>query len=137
MDRQNAIYGSLRPQRDTESPIGVGIIVSPSYQGTEASGNSYFGISLEYSLLDGYTCDIRIDMGTATPKISHLSLGQYRTYDTSVAIPKIFMYTSNVKKVPHPRSFRVKVEGTGLDGQTKSTLLTIAQADINYVPVLD
>ena len=41
-DRQNGYMVRCVRNEIPESRIGVGIIVSPSYQGTEASGNSYF-----------------------------------------------------------------------------------------------
>ena len=46
----------------------------------------------------------------------------------TAAIPKNIPIYVKRKESTSSRSFRVRVEGIGLDGQTKSTLLTISQA---------
>ena len=127
-DRQNGYMVRCVRNEIPESRIGVGIIVSPSYQGTEASGNSYFGISSNIPYWTATLVTSGSDMGTATPEDFSFELGDNTVHTTHGSnTQNIHVYVKR-KESTSSRSFRVRVEGTGLDGQTKSTLLTIAQA---------
>lgn len=67
-------------------------------------------------------------MGTATPEDFSFELGDNTVHTTHGSnTQNIHVYVKR-KESTSSRSFRVRVEGTGLDGQTKSTLLTISQA---------
>ena len=127
-DRQNGYMVRCVRNEIPESRIGVGIIVSPSYQGTEASGNSYFGISSNIPYWTATLVTSGSDMGTATPEDFSFEPGDNTVHTTHGSnTQNIHVYVKR-KESTSSRSFRVRVEGTGLDGQTKSTLLTIAQA---------
>ncbi len=109
-----------------ESKMEAGTISSPTYQGTEKGGNAYFGIksNVPYwtaTLLTGE------DAGTAdTSDFSFVSGDIVHTTHGSNT-ENIPVYVKR-KESASPRSFRVKVEGVGLDGQTRSILLTVSQS---------
>ena len=127
-DRRNGYMVRCVRNEIPESRIGVGIIVSPSYQGTEASGNSYFGISSNIPYWTATLVTSGSDMGTATPEDFSFEPGDNTVHTTHGSnTQNIHVYVKR-KESTSSRSFRVRVEGIGLDGQTKSTLLTIAQA---------
>ena len=127
-DRRNGYMVRCVRNEIPESYMRVGIIISPDYQGTESGKTAYFGI------------DSNIPYWTATLVTSGTDMGTANTDDFSFASGDDVVHTthsSNTENIPvyvkrkestSSRSFKVKVEGIGLDGQTKSTLLTIAQA---------
>ena len=127
-DRRNGYMVRCVRNEIPESYMRVGIIISPDYQGTESGKTAYFGI------------DSNIPYWTATLVTSGTDVGTVTTDDFSFESGNDAVHTthgSNTQNIPiyvkrkestSSRSFRVRVEGIGLDGQTKSTLLTISQA---------
>lgn len=127
-DRQNAYMVRCVRNEIPESQMKVGTIVSPGYQGTETSGKASFSIISNIPYWTATLVTSGTDMGTAD--INDFSFA-------SVVTPMHETHGSNTQSIPiyvkrkestSSRSFRVKVEGTGLDGQTKSTLLTVSQS---------
>ena len=127
-DRQNGYMVRCVRNEIPESRIEVGVITSPSYQGTETSGSSYFGISSNIPYWTATLVTSGSDMGTATPEDFSFEPGGNAVHTTHGSNSQNIPVYVKRKESTSSRSFRVRVEGTGLDGQTKSTLLTIAQA---------
>lgn len=127
-DRQNGYMVRCVRNEIPESRIEVGIITSPSYQGTETSGSSYFGISSNIPYWTATLVTSGSDMGTATPEDFSFEPGGNAVHTTHGSNSQNIPVYVKRKESTSSRSFRVRVEGTGLDGQTKSTLLTISQA---------
>ena len=122
-DRQNGYMVRCVRNEIPESRIGVGIIVSPSYQGTEASGNSYFGISSNIPYWTATLVTSGSDMGTATPEDFSFEPGDNTVHTTHGSnTQNIHVYVKR-KESTSPRSFRVKVEGIGLEGKTVKKVL--------------
>ena len=127
-DRQNGYMVRCVRNEIPESRIEVGVITSPSYQGTETSGSSYFGISSNIPYWTATLVTSGPDMGTATPEDFSFEPGGNAVHTTHGSNSQNIPVYVKRKESTSSRSFRVRVEGIGLDGQTKSTLLTIAQA---------
>lgn len=129
MNRQNAYMIRCVRNEIPASRLEVGIISSPTYQGTKTGVNAYFGIKSN------------IPYWTATLVTSGADAGSTNEFDDfSFAAGDNVIHTthgSNTQNIPvyvkrkestSSRSFRVKVEGIGLDGEKKSTLLTVSQS---------
>ena len=108
--------------------LEVGIISSPTYQGTETSGNAYFGIISN------------IPYWTATLVTEGAYVGSTTEFDDFSFVAGETIHTThggNTQNIPiyvkrkestSPRSFRVKVEGIGLEGKTVNKILTVSQS---------
>lgn len=126
-DRQSAYMIRCVRNEIPESKMEAGTISSPTYQGTEKGGNAYFGIKSDVpywtaTLLTGEGA------GTADPNdFSFVSDGTIVHTTHGSNTENIPVYVKR-KESASPRSFRVKVEGVGLDGQTRSILLTVSQS---------
>ena len=105
-DRQSAYMIRCVRNEIPESKIEAGTISSPTYQGTEKGVKAYFGIK---SNVPYWTATLVTGAGAGS---------------NAENIP---VYVKRKESVS-PRSFRVKVEGVGLDGQTRSILLTVSQS---------
>ena len=111
-----------------KSQLEVGIISSPTYQGTETSGNAYFGIISN------------IPYWTATLITEGAYVGSTTEFDDFSFVAGETIHTThggNTQNIPiyvkrkestSARSFRVKVEGIGLEGKTVNKILTVSQS---------
>lgn len=128
MDRQNAYMIRCVRNEMIKSQLEVGIISSPTYQGTETSGNAYFGIISN------------IPYWTATLVTEGAYVGSTTEFDDFSFVAGETIHTThggNTQNIPiyvkrkestSPRSFRVKVEGIGLEGKTVNKILTVSQS---------
>lgn len=128
MDRQNAYMIRCVRNEMIKSQLEVGIISSPTYQGTETSGNAYFGIISN------------IPYWTATLITEGAYVGSTTEFDDFSFVAGETIHTThggNTQNIPiyvkrkestSPRSFRVKVEGIGLEGKTVNKILTVSQS---------
>lgn len=124
MDRQNAYMIRCVRNEMIKSQLEVGIISSPTYQGTETSGNAYFGIP--------YWTATLITEGAyvgSTTEFDDFSFVAGETIHTTHGgnTQNIPIYVKR-KESTSPRSFRVKVEGIGLEGKTVNKILTVSQS---------
>ena len=128
MDRQNAYMIRCVRNEMIKIQLEVGIISSPTYQGTETSGNAYFGIISN------------IPYWTATLVTEGAYVGSTTEFDDFSFVAGETIHTThggNTQNIPiyvkrkestSPRSFRVKVEGIGLEGKTVNKILTVSQS---------
>lgn len=126
-DRQSAYMIRCVRNEIPESKIEAGTISSPTYQGTEKGVKAYFGIK---SNVPYWTATLVTGegAGTADPNdFSFVSDGTIVHTTHGSNTENIPVYVKR-KESASPRSFRVKVEGVGLDGQTRSILLTVSQS---------
>lgn len=128
MNRQNAYM--IRCVRNVipKSQLEIGVISSPTYQGTETGENSSFGIISNIPYWTATLVTDGIYVGTAT-EFNDFSFASGKTTHTT--------HGSNSQNIPiyvkrkestSSRSFRVKVEGIGLDGKTETKMLTVSQS---------
>lgn len=132
IDRRNGYMIRCVRNEIPESQLQVGIIVSPSYQGTENSGNASFGIVSNVPYWTATLITDGPDVGSATP-FSDFSFAPgatavHTTHGSNTQSIRVYVKR---KESTSSRSFRVRVEGIGLDGQTKSTVLTVSQTGYN------
>lgn len=127
-DRQNAYMIRCVRNEIPASQMKVGIIVSPTYQGTETTGNAYFGITSNIPYWTASLVTTGADAGTALPGDFSFESGGNMVHTTHGSNSQNIKVYVKRKESSSSRSFRVKVEGIGLDGQTISTLLTVSQS---------
>ena len=126
-DRQSAYMVRCVRNEIPESKIEAGIISSPTYQGTGNGVKAYFGIK---SNVPYWTATLVTGAGAGTAAANDFSFAS----DGTIVHTTHGSNTENIpvyvkrKESASPRSFRVKVEGVGLDGQTRSILLTVSQS---------
>ena len=126
-DRQSAYMIRCVRNEIPESKIEAGTISSPTYQGTEKGVKAYFGIKSNVPYWTA-TLVTGTGAGTADPNdFSFVSGGTIVHTTHGSNTENIPVYVKR-KESASPRSFRVKVEGVGLDGQTRSILLTVSQS---------
>lgn len=126
-DRQNGYMVRCVRNEIPESYMRVGIIGSPDYQGTESGKTAYFGIHSNIPYWTATLVTSGTDMGTANTDDFSFAPGDDVVHTTHGSNTENIPVYVKRKESTSSRSFKVKVEGIGLDGQTKSTLLTIAQ----------
>lgn len=126
-DRQSAYMIRCVRNEIPESKMEAGAISSPTYQGTEKGVKAYFGIK---SNVPYWTATLVTGEGAGTAEPTDFSFAS----DGTIVHTTHGSNTENIpvyvkrKESASPRSFRVKVEGVGLDGQTRSILLTVSQS---------
>mgnify|MGYP000766181913 CR=1 FL=1 len=128
MNRQNAYMIRCVRNEMIKSQLEVGIVSSPTYQGTETSGNAYFGIISNIPYWTATLVTEGADVGSTT-EFDDFSFVAGETIHTT--------HGSNTQNIPiyvkrkestSSRSFRVKVEGIGLEGKTVNKILTVSQS---------
>lgn len=127
-DRRNGYMVRCVRNEIPESYMRVGIIISPDYQGTESGKTAYFGIDSNIPYWTATLVTSGTDVGTATTDDFSFESGNDAVHTTHGSNTQNIPIYVKRKESTSSRSFRVRVEGIGLDGQTKSTLLTISQA---------
>lgn len=126
-DRQSAYMIRCVRNEIPDSKIEAGSISSPTYQGTENGVKAYFGIK---SNVPYWTATLVTGEGAGTADPNDFSFAS----DGTIVHTTHGSNTENIpvyvkrKESASSRSFRVKVEGVGLDGQTRSILLTVSQS---------
>ncbi|QIU95882.1 fimbrial protein [Bacteroides faecium] len=126
-DRQSAYMIRCVRNEIPESKIESGNGSSPTYQGSENGTKAFFSIK---SNVPYWTATLVTGegAGTADPNdFSFVSDGTIVHTTHGSNTENIPVYVKR-KESASPRSFRVKVEGVGLDGQTRSILLTVSQS---------
>ncbi len=128
INRQNAYMIRCVRNEIPESRMKVGNIVSPTYQGTENSKSSYFGIISNIPYWTATLVTSGSEMGTASPSDFSFEPGGGSIHTTHGSNTQNISVYVKRKESASPRSFRVRVEGIGLDGKTESLLLTVSQS---------
>lgn len=128
INRQNAYMIRCVRNEIPESQMKIGNIVSPTYQGTENSGNSYFGIISNIPYWTATLVTSGSEMGTASPDDFSFEPGGGSIHTTHGSNTQNISVYVKRKESTSPRSFRVRVVGIGLDGRTESLLLTVSQS---------
>lgn len=127
-DRQNGYMVRCVRNEIPESRLEIGIIGSPTYQGTETSGNSYFGVSSNIPYWTATLVTDGADAGTTTAfndfSFEPGGTAVHTTHGSNTQNVKVYVKR---KESTQPRFFKVRVEGFGLDGKKRSTLLTVTQ----------
>lgn len=128
-DRQSGYMIRCVRNEIPESRMKAGIIVTPTYQGTENSGSSYFGIVSNVPYWTATLVTEGTDIGS-TKDFDDFSFesGSTATHTTHGSNTQNIRVYVKRKESTQSRSFRVRVKGFGLDGKEKSVLLTISQS---------